>query len=1058
MSTSALNKVKNAVRSLRRTVFSTKFVPVLKGTIAYTLALSLIMVNGFADLSEFPPALASILILTIAGNVGGPIGATLQAAFLALTGIAIGGLAFYALANLHESHVAQGFVFFIFVYVAALIKARGQRWFGFSLFAVLMAFNGIYTSVLLNGYNAAYLRAYLEAYAWGGAIVLAVNLLIWPRSSEKELRQTLVLSLEHIGTFAHLLSKTYTMTITEDEKKVRDHLAQSLRADFGFLNQKIADTTVEINFSKYSMADYTHFVGRTRALQIAAISAYSSLLGLEDKDVDLFKTHFLPSTRQSFLVFRRSVDITLKEIGAALACKPLDDYKNQPGYSDYLDLEDQRAGSQDTINDVVPGNIEGLSAEIQRAEQDIEFQLRLVSRRLETEVDGVEDHDESSPATPTVVRSSAPSSRPATGNKPPASEKGGTPPNATAKGPHKCGVERIAPTFEKFALVQQHILSEILATGALHGHDQKLRLHLPQPSLHTAWGIGTGGTNTPRTTAPPRRSELDLLIGRPDERTPEDEEEEAEQTANHHSLLRVYSFIFAMRIYVQQLEWYHRDAVRFQSDTGKHAPRRMQFHFFQRLANPHMTTLHSINFTPPQAKFAGAPVEDPVDVDDRDLGFKEAMALLEQRTYTPQKKTLWQRVKQLEHAARSPMSIFALKTAAGAIVFAMLLFAPTTRQFFINYSLTGGLLTLIVSISPTLGQSLLAFVLQIAGSGLGYLWGVALLEMFRGVGGYAFNPFGIVALLSLSSLPFFYLIYYNPKFFVLSLLALNSAGVLVVTEWIYVEHWHRPFDTPIFRAGKAVTSLGIALGISVIFQVFILRNPARRTLRKALADLTYSMLSYYTLFHAYVRAVVPVALDDYRPPRSAICRVEKELKRRELKMQRQLIDMNPLLVFAAAEVDFTSPFRADLAAKVMRCNQMMLDRLKEARSVIGVDVVPDIITREFSARLYAYRRRNIRLAKASLYTCASSLASKAPLPSETPAKLFLKGNMGDFLHDAMLISSHMSRTEEGKEAILNGELTRYWAYVMTITSLSEQLITLEETCHELFGDVDSTLL
>ena len=64
---------------------------------------------------------------------------------------------------------------------------------------------------------------------WGIAIGMGVNLLVWPRSSEKELRQMLVLSLDHIGTFAHLLSKTYTMTITEDEKKVRDHLAQSLR-------------------------------------------------------------------------------------------------------------------------------------------------------------------------------------------------------------------------------------------------------------------------------------------------------------------------------------------------------------------------------------------------------------------------------------------------------------------------------------------------------------------------------------------------------------------------------------------------------------------------------------------------------------------------------------------------------------------------------------------------------------------------------------------------------------------------------------------------------------
>jgi len=59
--------------------------------------------------------------------------------------------------------------------------------------------------------------------------VLGVNILVWPTSAEMELRRTLVLSLEHVATLGHLLSKTYTMTITEDEKAVRDHLAQSLR-------------------------------------------------------------------------------------------------------------------------------------------------------------------------------------------------------------------------------------------------------------------------------------------------------------------------------------------------------------------------------------------------------------------------------------------------------------------------------------------------------------------------------------------------------------------------------------------------------------------------------------------------------------------------------------------------------------------------------------------------------------------------------------------------------------------------------------------------------------
>ena len=59
--------------------------------------------------------------------------------------------------------------------------------------------------------------------------MLGVNIFIFPQSSEKELRQTLVTSLDHIATFLHLLAKTYTLTITDAERKVRDGLNQSIR-------------------------------------------------------------------------------------------------------------------------------------------------------------------------------------------------------------------------------------------------------------------------------------------------------------------------------------------------------------------------------------------------------------------------------------------------------------------------------------------------------------------------------------------------------------------------------------------------------------------------------------------------------------------------------------------------------------------------------------------------------------------------------------------------------------------------------------------------------------
>ena len=136
----------------------------------------------------------------------------------------------------------------------SLIKAIGIRWFGFSLLAILMAFNGIYTSILLGGvFSPEYLEEYLIAYLWGGAITLTVNILVLPMSSERELRKTLVISLEHISTFAALIAKAYSLTSTEEEREARTAMAQTVKADFTFLTQKIDETSIGINWSKFSM-------------------------------------------------------------------------------------------------------------------------------------------------------------------------------------------------------------------------------------------------------------------------------------------------------------------------------------------------------------------------------------------------------------------------------------------------------------------------------------------------------------------------------------------------------------------------------------------------------------------------------------------------------------------------------------------------------------------------------------------------------------------------------------------------------------------------------------
>src|SRR4051812_10805696 len=104
-----------------------------------------------------------------------------------------------------------------------------------------------------NTFNPTYLLEYLKSYAWGAAIVLSVNILVFPRTSERELRQTIVTSLEHLATFSALIGKGYTLTGTEEDREARELLSQTIKADFTFLMEKIGETSVEVNISKYSM-------------------------------------------------------------------------------------------------------------------------------------------------------------------------------------------------------------------------------------------------------------------------------------------------------------------------------------------------------------------------------------------------------------------------------------------------------------------------------------------------------------------------------------------------------------------------------------------------------------------------------------------------------------------------------------------------------------------------------------------------------------------------------------------------------------------------------------
>ena len=113
--------------------------------------------------------------------------------------------------------------------------------------------------------------------------------------------------------------------------------------------------------------------------------------------------------------------------------------------------------------------------------------------------------------------------------------------------------------------------------------------------------------------------------------------------------------------------------------------------------------------------------------------------------------------------------------------------------------------------------------------------------------------------------------------------------------------------------------------------------------------------------------------------------------------------------------------------------------MRESRTAIGINPIPDVIIREFVQKLSPYRKRNTQVNQLGFFIVASSVRAKSPLLRETPAELENAGHTVDFMHDMLFLASRHVRTEEVLQTIRSGSFMRYFHFLVGIGSLSEYL-------------------
>ena len=117
----------------------------------------------------------------------------------------------------------------------------------------------------------------------------------------------------------------------------------------------------------------------------------------------------------------------------------------------------------------------------------------------------------------------------------------------------------------------------------------------------------------------------------------------------------------------------------------------------------------------------------------------------------------------------------------------------------------------------------------------------------------------------------------------------------------------------------------------------------------------------------------------------------------------------------------------------------LLDRMRESRIAISLEPLPDSVLKNYVQVLAPYRRRNSQIQQLTYYLVASSILAKAPLLRETPAELESESQVTNFMHDMLVLASRHARTSEGAQTIRSGSFTRYFHYLVSLTSLNEHL-------------------
>ncbi|EJU02765.1 hypothetical protein DACRYDRAFT_115750 [Dacryopinax primogenitus] len=995
-----------------RFIFSKKGIPTWKGTLAYVIAYILAFINPFTELIAAPPQVSGLMIIVVLAVAGAPVGICMDGMIWIIFGIMLGALCAYILSYLAGALVAQGIVYFILVYIFSYAKAVSLKYLAFTLLGIVWCVSGVAASLQNNNQpNIPFIVGTIQAYFWGSAIVFFVNLFVFPVSCETVLRNTMVSALGHMDTLSRLLLQAYAFDLTEADAILRTQLVGQLRRETDVIEQMLAGTYFEISWSKWSMGDIT---GQTKVIRklhetlmsINADYAAAEKAGCLREIRDRFLQNTVPdmkrvstgrdlrsSCKDRLINVRAAISLTISEL--LLALDPTFQSLKTQDITNPLDLERQNMADQ-------------TGPDIQNEEI-----IRAFKQRFAEEID---KHDLAATATSSATILS------------PSSDMTGTVKSSFADTP--VAIRALHENVNRWTSPQLDIVGHLLLSGGFDAKDRPLVLNAPLASIAHTFGqesspgvVGSSEAPFPYTL---RLGSIAPSVNSDD--TEKDGEElslvDSATDRVGQALVRMYSLMFAVHRLSGEVQELYEAVL---SSDGRR--RRLHLHCYQHLVSRTRTKGHSST-----------------------VPLTEAAQSIGAQSASLPKRRFWDWLLIAEQSLLGPRNVYAFKLTLAIEILTILLWAPVVRTWFLSYGLPITVVTVVLLVTPTFGETYIWTAQQLGGV-LGYITALILLEIFRNVGGYAYNPYGIVCIIGVWTVPLMYIMHEVPIGFPFGLLALVFGAIYMCNNYVNVVILGAPYDTPSYSAAKALTTIAVGIALGVVFQFLILRNPARRTLRKGLISLLHNNRIYLSVLHAYFRFLQTPETSLSVPP-AAYHAVELELERREAGIRGQIGNIAPMIGNVFGEPYWDAPFGADAAKKVLEANEILLDRLKDARSAMRGQPFDPYLAQNFVWVLAPYRRQWNVTVRMALYLSAASLSAQTPLPADmlrVPWKF-----VNDMVQDSLSLSASLGKSDEGRAALKTQDFARFWYFLLVISAATEQVRAIEEACAAIYG-TDETI-